>query len=26
MGAWRYLEQVGFRDGDFSELSEDKLW
>ena len=24
--AWRYLEQAGFKDGDFSELSDDKLW
>lgn len=26
MYAWRYLEAVGFRDGDFSDLSDDKLW
>ena len=26
MNAWRYLEAVGFKDGDFSELSDDKLW
>lgn len=24
--AWHYLEIAGFRDGDFSELSQDKLW
>jgi hypothetical protein len=24
--AWRYLEAAGFKDGDFSDLSDDKLW
>ena len=26
MKAWYYLEKVGFKDGDFSELADDKLW
>lgn len=26
MNAWKYLEAAGFKDGDFSELSDDKLW
>ncbi len=26
MNAWYYLEKAGFKDGDFSELSDDKLW
>ena len=26
MGAIAYLEKFGFKDGDFSELSDDKLW
>lgn len=26
MSAWKYLEAAGFKDGDFSELSDDKLW
>ena len=26
MKAWLYLEAAGFRDGDFCELSQDKLW
>ena len=26
MDAWKYLEQVGFRDGDFCELSNLPLW
>ena len=26
MKAWYYLEKVGFKDGDFSELSDEKLW
>ena len=26
MRAWVYLEQAGFRDGDFHELNEKDLW
>lgn len=26
LASWHYLEAAGFREGDFSELSDDKLW